>query len=69
MTGLPRTPLHRLWIHFLHTVHLTEFACTPFPRRTTMCTLNQIKGIKSTSIYTKQNYTIYINNQIDKFLK
>ena len=26
----PRTPPHRLWIHLLHTVHWTEFACTPF---------------------------------------
>ena len=24
----PGIPLHRLWIHCLHTVHLTEFACT-----------------------------------------
>ena len=26
----PRTALHRLWIHFIHNVHLIEFACTPF---------------------------------------
>ena len=27
-----QSPLHLVWIHFIHTVHWTEFVCTPFPQ-------------------------------------